>query len=339
VTKAGALVIGVSSRALFDLEEENRIFEQEGLEAYRKYQLDHEEQILRPGTGFSLIKALLGFNQRYPDQLEIRVVVMSRNSANAGIRILRSVQHYGLAIRSGVFSRGEPLSRYLEAFQTDLFLSKDHKDVQTAIDAGFAAAVIYDPPTGHEPDDRTVRLAFDADAVIFSEESERIYKEHGIEAFLAYERKNARKPLPEGPFAKLFKKLSLVQPEPDSDTPPIRIAIVSSRNFEIQERVIRTLRAWEAPIDQAFFLGGLDKAPILAAIRPHIFFDDQDVHVGPASHVVPAARVPYRAESGGNRTKAPCEQNVSARFSGPGTPTTATSKTTSVRKPGRKLPK
>ena len=289
----GPLVIAVSSRALFNLEEENRIFEEEGLLAYGEYQRNHEEDLLEPGTGFPLIRALLAFNEKYPDHLGVRVVVMSRNSADAGIRIQRSVEHHGLDIRSAVFSRGEPLSRYLGAFQTDLFLSMDHADVQRAIDAGFAAAIIYPPPSDGSPDTEVVRVAFDADAVIFSEHSERIYKQEGIEAFLAYEKDNAQRPLPEGPFAKLFKKLSMVQPAPESDEPPIRIAIVTSRNFAVQERVIRTLRAWGTPIDQAFFLGGLNKAPVLAAIRPHIFFDDQDVHVAPASRVASSARVPY----------------------------------------------
>lgn len=294
---SSCLVVGVSSRSLFNLEAENKIFEEQGRETYIQYQLDHEDEVLEPGTAFSLIKALLALNDRVQDRRLIEVVVMSRNSPDTGLRVLNSIRHYGLDITRAALTGGESLASYLEAFKVDLFLSRSLPDVQTAIDAGFAAAQIYDPPTDYSPDPEKIRIAFDADAVLFSEESERIYKERGIEAFFQNERDNAKKPLPKGPFAKLLKTLSTLQYEIDPNDPPVRVAIVTARNSPAHERVIRTLRSWKVRVDAAFFLGGVTKAEILKAFKAHIFFDDQEVHLGLASTMVPSGRVPYRTGS------------------------------------------
>lgn len=294
---SSCLVVGVSSRSLFNLEAENKIFEEQGRETYIQYQLDHEDEVLEPGTAFSLIKALLALNDRVQDRRLIEVVVMSRNSPDTGLRVLNSIRHYGLDITRAALTGGEPLASYLEAFKVDLFLSRSLPDVQAAIDAGFAAAQIYDPPTDYSPDPERIRIAFDADAVLFSEESERIYKERGIEAFFRNERDNAKKPLPEGPFAKLLKTLSTLQYEIDPNDPPVRVAIVTARNSPAHERVIRTLRSWKVRVDAAFFLGGVTKAEILKAFKAHIFFDDQEVHLGLASTMVPSGRVPYKTGS------------------------------------------
>ena len=303
VTLDNCLVVGISSRALFDLDKENAIFEKEGLDAYRTYQIEHEEEVLAPGSGFALVKALLHLNALSKERL-VEVLILSRNGADTSLRIFHSIEHYGLDITRAVLSGGEGLANYLEAFGVDLFLSADEDDVQAAIDAGFAAGIIY-PHRERYPDDQLqqIRIACDGDAVLFSDESERIYQQQGLEAFVEYERANAKKPLPKGPFANLLKTLSRLQESFPPDQVPIRTALVTARNAPAQERVIRTLRAWNVRIDEAFFLGGIPKKDVLEKFGAHIFFDDQDIHASGASEVVPSARVPYKSEhgmSGGN---------------------------------------
>ena len=291
------LVIAISTRALFDLEQENLVFEQEGEAAYRDFQLEREEEVLSPGAAFPLVKAFLRLNQLQVKKPLVEVIVMSRNSPDLGLRVFNSIRHFDLDITRAAFSSGESLAPYLKAFSVDLFLSKSAADVQQAIDTGFAAAQIYDPPQDFNPDSDQIRVAFDADSVIFSDESEEIYKRQGLEAFLAHEEENARKPLPEGPFARLLKTLSLIQHSAEDDSSPVRIALVTARNSPAHERVIRTLRLWNVSIDEAFFLGGISKDEVLKAFRAHIFFDDQHLHVDQAAKVVPAARVPYHSDS------------------------------------------
>jgi 5'-nucleotidase len=287
------LVIGISSRALFALEEENDIFNHSGVEAYSKFQRENEGTVLKQGTAFHLVEALLKLNDLSGKKL-VEVIVMSRNSPDTGLRVFNSIEHYGLDITRAAFSGGENLSDYLEAFNVDLFLSKSEEDVQLAIDSGCAAAILYAPPKAIDMS-KQIRIAFDADAVIFSEESERIYKSKGLEAFLAHEKENVNKPLPEGPFAKLLKTLSFLQQQFENS--PIRLAIVTARNSPAHERVVQTLRTWNVHVDEAFFLGGLSKDQILKAYKAHIFFDDQDTHLENACKVVPLGKVPYKSGS------------------------------------------
>ena len=290
------LVVGISSRALFDLEEENTIFKEHGLEAYSKYMLEHENDILKPGTAFPLIKALHNLNRE--GRYSTEIIIMSKNSADTCLRIFNSIDHYGLKISRAALVGGSPISPYLNAFRTDLFLSADESDVQEAINANFAAGLICshsDLPIDPEKEIKQIRIAFDGDAVLFSDESERIYQEHGLEAFAAHEHANARNPLPEGPFAKLLKTISIIQKEYSEESSPIRTALVTARNAPAHERVVRTLRAWNVRIDEAFFLGGIQKSEILKAFDANIFFDDQATHTDPASKLVPAARVPYKS--------------------------------------------
>ena len=289
------LVVGISSRALFDLEEENRIFEEEGLDAYEEYQIAHEGEILRPGTAFPLVKALHRLN-RGDDRL-VEIIVMSKNSANTSLRIFNSIEKYGLDISRAALVGGGSIAPYLASFRTDLFLSADERDVQEAVNANIAAGIICSHaglPINADEEIGQIRIAFDGDAVIFSDESEKIYQAEGLQAFTEHERENAQKPLPEGPFAKLLKTISFVQKRFPEDEMPIRTALVTARNAPAHERVVRTLRAWDVRIDEAFFLGGIRKSDVLAAFGAHIFFDDQKVHTDPASSVVPAARVPYK---------------------------------------------
>ncbi len=289
------LVVAISSRALFNLEDENHIFEYDGLEAYAQYQINHENEILQPGTAFPIVKALLALNGRFSEPI-VEILIISRNSPETGMRVFNSIQYYNLGIVRAAFTGGEKINPYLEAFNVDLFLSKNKDDVQEAIDSNVAAALIYDSPHGFSPSESQIRIAFDADAVIFSDESEKIYQEQGLAAFLQHEEENARLPLPEGPFGKLLKILCRIKQQEQQDERLLRIAIVTARNSPAHKRVIYTLRQWGVDIDEAFFLGGVSKDRILKAFNAHIFFDDQDVHLKNASEVVPSARVPYRRE-------------------------------------------
>ncbi|MDH5546204.1 MAG: 5'-nucleotidase [Gammaproteobacteria bacterium] len=289
------LVIGISSRALFDLSAENRIYDEQGLRAYEDHQLAHENDILKPGPGFPLVKAFLKLNQTLPGERTTEVVIMSRNSAETSLRIFNSIEHYGLDIQRAALTGGETLAPYLHAYKIDLFLSLYEDDVQAAVNANIAAALLYETPAHPEQTEiDQIRIAFDGDAVLFSDESERIYKEQGLDAFVKHERDNKQKPLPEGPFAKLLKSLAYIQNQHPSKPKPIRTALVTARASPAHERVIRTLRAWDVDLDETFFLGGMPKGEVLKAFRPHIFFDDQLVHCESANaHGVAVGRVPY----------------------------------------------
>lgn len=289
------LVIAVSSRALFELSEENQIFQSQGLEAYSKYQLDNEDKILKPGIAFSLIKSILKLNTLVKGKRRTEVIIMSRNNADTSLRIFNSIEHYQLDISRAALTSGRPLASYLEAFNVDLFLSADEIDVQDAINAGFAAGLIYKTNSSYEEDiTEQIKIAFDGDAVLFSDESERIFQTQGLEAFIEHERLNAEKPLPEGPFAKLLKSLSFLQKQFPPESNPIRTALVTARNSPAHKRVILTLRSWGVRVDEAFFLGGVPKEGVLKAFGAQIFFDDQEIHLSSSSKVVPSARVPYK---------------------------------------------
>ena len=256
------LVVAISSRALFDLEYENTIFEKEGIDAYTRYQIEHENTILSKGTAFPLVEALLSLNEKFEEPMV------------------------------GVINLG--------AFNIDLFLSRNEKEVQDAIDQGVAAALVYDAPRDYYPNQTEIRIAFDADAVVFSDESELIYKQKGLEAFYENENENAENAMNEGPFAKLLKTLSKMKEKEDT---LVKIAIVTARNSPAHKRVILTLRKWGCKVDEMFFLGGVAKDKVLKAFNAHIFFDDQDYHVAPASQLIPSGRVPYKSDSMLNQLK------------------------------------
>jgi 5'-nucleotidase len=287
-----SLVIGISSRALFDLRDEDALFESQGLDAYRAEQVAREDEVLSPGTAFPLVRAVLGLNARGRPRLA-EVVVMSRNSTETSLRIFNSIRHHGLDITRAALSGGAPLAPYLQAFSVDLFLSRDEADVRRALEAQVAAALIYDRPEDPTEAPEEIRIAFDGDAILFSDESERIFQEQGLEAFSRHEAEKAREPLTEGPFAHFLHKLSHLQAAARTNgVTPIRTALVTARGGPAHERVIRTLSAWGVIIDEAFFLGGLPKTAILEAFRPHIFFDDQAVHCDRAAPRIPTGRVP-----------------------------------------------
>lgn len=293
------LVVGVSTRALFNLEEENKIFEEQGIEAFRKFQLENENELLQTGTAFHLVRSLLELNKEANRKI-VEVVVMSRNSPETGMRVLNTIEEYNLDITRVAFTGGEPLSPYINAYDIDLFLSKDQKDVQTVIDSGeCAAALIYNPPTSFSSLDPRVKIAFDADAVLFSDDSEYRFKTEGMDSFHKYEKEHEDDALAEGPFAKLLIKLSKIQEHLPMgiEYSPLRLAIVTARNAPSHKRVIKTLRKWGVYVDEVYFLGGLAKDKILKAMQAHIFFDDQDYHLIESSKVVPSAKVPYLSKS------------------------------------------
>ena len=287
------LVVAISSRALFDLEHENQIFENNGIEAYTRYQIEHENTVLPKGTAFPLVEALLSLNEKFEEPI-VEVIILSSNSPETGLRVFNSISEYGLDIVRAAFTGGEAKHPYLEAFNIDLFLSRNEKEVQDAIDQGVAAALVYDAPRDYHPNQKEIRIAFDADAVVFSDESELIYKQEGLEAFYENENANAENAMNEGPFAKLLKTLSKIKEKDDS---LLKIAIVTARNSPAHKRVILTLRKWGCKIDEMFFLGGVAKDKVLKAFNAHIFFHDQDYHVGPASQLIPSGRVPYKSDS------------------------------------------
>lgn len=291
------LVVAISSRALFNLEHENQIFENEGIEAYHRYQIENENTVLEKGTAFPLIEALLSLNEKF-DQPIVEVIILSSNSPETGLRVFNSIAEYKLDIVRAAFTGGEDKLPYLSAFNIDLFLSRNEHDVQDAIDNGVAAALVYDIPRDYQPNQKEIRIAFDADAVVFSDESELIYKEQGLAAFIENENANAENAMKEGPFAKLLKTLSTIKEKDDS---LVKIAIVTARNSPAHKRVILTLREWGCKVDEMFFLGGVAKDKVLKAFNAHIFFDDQDYHVGPASQLIPSGRVPYKSDSSLNQ--------------------------------------
>jgi len=286
------LVIAISSRALFDLEEENAIFNKEGLESYYKHQLEHLDNPLSKGSAFRFVQNLLAINKQFDNKL-IEVIILSRNNAATGLRIGRSIEYYNLDIERTGWTAGTPVARYLEAFKVDLFLSVHTPDVEEAVHSGVAAATIlpHTPITTQESD--MVKIAFDGDAVIFGDESEKVYQEGGLDAFIAHERENAKNPLSKGPFFKFLKIVSEIQDKFPMESSPIRTALVTARSFSTHERVLGTLEGWGVRVDEAFFQGGVQKYEVIKAFGADIFFDDQDAHLLHASKETPSAKVPY----------------------------------------------
>ena len=286
------LVIAISSRALFDLSESHRVFEEEGLKAYADYQITREDQPLNPGDAFPLVEKLLRINKLLTGEPRVEVILLSRNSADTGLRIFNSIQHYGLNITRAAFSGGQSPYRYVSSFGSHLFLSTDPDDVGQALQSGYDAATILPSKKSNEGKDQ-LRIAFDGDAVLFSDEAERVYKEGGLEAFTASEQAAADRPLSGGPFKPFLAVLHGIQSEFDEGTCPIRTALITARSAPAHERVIRTLRAWKIRIDESIFLGGLDKGVFLKAFGADVFFDDQEGHCVSASEHVAAGHVPH----------------------------------------------
>jgi 5'-nucleotidase len=283
------LIVAISSRALFDLDESNRIFETGGVEQYARYQIEHENEILSPGVAFPLVKKFLNLNQ-HGDLVE--VILLSRNSADTGLRVFNSIEHYGLAVARAAFTGGKSPYQYVNAFGAHLFLSANSQDVADALRAGCAAATIL-PSNNADHHSAELRLAFDGDAVLFSDEAERVFQEQGLDAFTVSEKLAAQQPLSGGPFKGFLSALQKLQQLFSPDNCPIRTALVTARQAPAHERPIRTLRFWQIRIDEALFLGGLEKSEFLRAFGADIFFDDQPGHCEKARRQVATAHVPH----------------------------------------------
>jgi 5'-nucleotidase len=285
----GQLVVAISSRALFDFEEENRLFELGDDRAYMQLQLNRLEEPAKPGVAFSLVRKLLAFNTAQTQRVE--VVVLSRNDPVSGMRVFRSAQHYGLPIQRGSFTRGRAPWRYLKPLNAHLFLSTHLSDVRAALDAGVPAAQVYPHSAlASEAHPHEVRIAFDGDAVLFSDEAEQVFQAQGLTAFQAHERAKADQPLLAGPFKPLLQALQRLQ---EAGTPSMRIrtALVTARSAPAHERAIRTLMDWNIEVDEAMFLGGLPKGKFLREFEPDFFFDDQTGHIESAAQHVPSGHV------------------------------------------------
>lgn len=287
------LVIAISSRALFDLSESHEVYETDGLKAYADYQIDHEDKLLAPGDAFPLVEKLLKINSLLTKagSPQVEVILLSRNSADTGLRIFNSIQHYGLDITRAAFCGGESPYRYVASFGCHLFLSTHPEDVRQALDSGFAAATILSSKA-KQSSNFQLRIAFDGDAVLFSDEAEKIYQQDGLEAFTESEKAAANKPLSGGPFKEFLSALQSIQAEFSEGDCPIRTALITARSAPAHERVIRTLRAWNVRIDESVFLGGLDKGQFLKAFEADVFFDDQEGHCESAREHVATGHVP-----------------------------------------------
>ena len=285
------LVIGISSSALFDLKESDRIFRESGLNAYSDYQCANEDVPLSEGVAFPLVKKLLHLNQTLNQQDRVEVILLSRNTADTGLRVFKSIEHYELPIVRAAFTGGASPFRYMRPFRCQLFLSTNSDDVKEALKNGVAAASILSGPEQFSPSE-TLHFAFDGDAVLFSDEAERVFQEEGLEAFTVSERKAADEPLSGGPFKPFLAELHRLQMELSESVSPIRTALVTARAAPTHERVVKTLRAWNIRIDESLFLGGMNKTEFLKAYGADVFFDDQAGHCESASNFVPVGHVP-----------------------------------------------
>ncbi len=286
------LVVAISSRALFDLTEEHSLFEAQGLDAYQAHQLANEDCILKPGIAFPLVKKLLRLNGLRADTPRVEVILLSRNSGNSGLRIFNSIEHHGLDIVRAAFTNGAPPFQYIEPFGANLFLSANATDVRQALSAGYAAASIL-PSQASTDLHPELRIAFDGDAVLFSDEAECVSRLEGLDRFHETEKELAYQALCGGPFRSVLQALHRIQAAYPAESSPIRTALVTARSAPAHKRVILTLREWGVRIDEALFLGGRDKGPFLAAFGADIFFDDTPVNAQSASRFVPTGHVPH----------------------------------------------
>jgi 5'-nucleotidase len=294
------LVIAIASSALFDLTESDQVYRERGVEEYRKFQREHEKEILSHGVAFSLIKRLLALNDVADTDRVVEVILLSRNDPDTGLRVFNSIQHYDLGISRAAFVSGRDPFRYLGAFNAALFLSANPNDVKEAIMQGAPAGRVFPTQFVDDDSETELRIAFDFDGVIADDSAEAIFKGQGLEAFLRTEREQASIAHPLGPLHRFFSEVSKLQTRErerrvanPSYEPRVRIAIVTARNAPAHERVVTSLREWGIQVDEVFFLGGIDKAKMLEVFRPHIFFDDQVSHIEGTARVAPSAHVPF----------------------------------------------
>lgn len=296
------LVVAVASSALFDLSECDRVFRDKGEEAYRRYQLENQKQVLEPGIAFAFIRRLLGLNAAFPEQQPVEVVLLSKNDPDTGLRVFHSIREHGLPITRGGFLSGKNPCEYIPAFNATLFLSANAADVRAAVEAGHPAGTVLKTKARDNPADRELRVAFDFDGVIVDDEAEAaVYQEHqNLQLFYEAEMSKSTTPHHPGPLKRLFQKLAYFQAlehKREREEPAykrvLRTAIITSRNAPAHERAVTTLREWGVSADETFFLGGIDKQRILKVLKPHIYFDDQMDHLKSAATEIPSVHVPF----------------------------------------------
>lgn len=290
-------VIAVSSSALFDMKESDVVFKEKGVEAFRKYQTEKIDDCLEKGVAFPFIRRFLGLNAVFPDLNPVEVVLLSKNSPECGLRVMRSISKYGLNITRSMFSSGMDNFQYLPAFNATMFLSANPNDTKSAIEAGYAAGTVLNTKVVDDENDKELRLAFDFDGVVADDSSETYYKQEGMEKYMEHEKRLASEPLQQGPIGELLKKISYFQnlerrSVKDVKDAVLKTAIVTARNAPAHERVVTTLKELGIEVDQVFFLGGIDKKRILETMMPHIFFDDQMVHLEQLTDI-PAVHIPF----------------------------------------------
>ena len=295
-----ALVVGVASSALFDLEESDAVFRNKGEEKYREYQREHIDDVLEPGVAFPFIRRLLALNDLSEDERLVEVVILSRNDPETGLRVMRSVEHHGLDITRAIFMQGQSPYRFMEPLRMSLFLSANEEDVREAISLGFAAGHVV----GHGVADdggTDLRIAFDFDGVLADDSAEQVYQEGGLEKYQESESALAEVPLSRGPMADFLQRINRIQGIEDArsvDDPQgyrrrVRVGVVTARSAPAHERAINSIRKWGLSVNDAFFLGGIDKGPILGVLQPHIFFDDQRRNVDRAAPSTPSVHIPF----------------------------------------------
>jgi len=294
------LVVAVSSSALFDLTESDRIYREQGLEEYRTYQRANERSPLAPGVAFPFIKRLLSLNGDDEDDRPVEVILLSRNDPDTGLRAFRSMSAHGLDVSRGAFLSGRPPWRYLEAFNASLFLSADRDDIREAVRRGCPAGLVLESEFTDDEDDDELRVAFDFDGVLVDDAAEQVFRAEGLIGFQNSEVRRAGTAHRPGPLNRLFREIAALQQweaerrqRDAAYRPKVRTAIITSRGAPAHERVVTTLRTWGIRVDETLFLGGMEKRPVLEVFRPHLFFDDQMAHAGPASGAVPAVHVPF----------------------------------------------
>lgn len=298
---ANKLVVGVASSALFDLSESDEVFRSQGEDAYRAYQEENIAVTLRPGIAFPFVRRLLSLNDLAPEDPLVEVIILSRNDPETGLRVMRSIQSHELSISRAIFRQGRSPYQFINALQMSLFLSGNERDVREAIELGFAAGHVIGEPT-EDLDGTDLRIAFDFDGVLADDSSEQIMQAYGLPAFHSNEVENMTTPLPKGKLTDFLSGINRIQAieeellAKDSNyNRRLHVAIVTARNAPSHERVVRTIRSWGLRVNDAFFLGGIEKAAVLEVLRPHIFFDDQLKHLEPASASVPSVHIPFGA--------------------------------------------
>ena len=301
-----ALVVGVASSALFDLDASDAVFRRDGEQKYREYQRDHLGYALAPGVAFPFIRRLLALNDLSGDERLVEVVVLSRNDPETGLRVMRSVEHHGLDITRAIFMQGRSPYRFMEPLRMSLFLSANEADVREAIRMGFAAGRVVGRAAddGRAVDDdggTDLRIAFDFDGVLADDSAEQFYQKRSLEEYQENESALADVPLPKGPLAAFLEKINHIQGIEDAkhDADPggykrrVHVAVVTARSAPAHERAINSIHQWGLRVNDAFFLGGIDKGPVLGVLQPHIFFDAQRRHVDTASRSTPSVHIPF----------------------------------------------